>query len=369
MVAFISSTPHQTWDAIVMIKKMFPDEKCDLYLIDDCENYLETIELLKKENIFEDIVPCNVQNLFCAKYKKSYIRKIRRALYFIGWRGYLRKYAPIKKKKYSKVFLAVHDEARCFMLTRMHRLNPQIEACYYEDGANDYLCASHNKHTGKKVTFAKLVGLNYNVGNNIKKAYVLNPECVATEDFEFLPIPRIDTETDKELIEILNRVFKYKPYEIKEKVVYLYNRIVPVAKDLERIIQGISEKYGQDSIILKDHPRLPASGYEGVNRIPKENETLWEGMCMNNDFSDKILISHCSTSLYIPKFVFDQEPTLIFLFNMLKVRFLERSGRRESFEIFVEKLRSTYRDKSKVFLPETEEELNKYLEKIMKKDE
>ena len=71
MIAFISSTPHQTWDAMVMAKKLFPSEKSDLYLIDDCANYLETIDLLKKENFFEDIVPCKVQDLFCAKYEKS----------------------------------------------------------------------------------------------------------------------------------------------------------------------------------------------------------------------------------------------------------------------------------------------------------
>ncbi len=368
MIAFISFTPHHTWNAIVMHKKMFPNEKCDLYISDSCEGYLEIAERLKKENLFVDVIPCEMKKLFCNECKSKIARKIKRARYFIGWRSFLKKYAPIKKVKYSKVFLAGLDDPRCFMLTRMKQINPDIEVMYYEDGANDYLYASHTKHRGKKAFLARLVGLKYEIGYNIKKSYISCPECVSSSDFEYLPIPAINAEKDVEIKALLNRVFDYKYYSIDEKVVYLFNRIPSVADGMEKVMSYIFEKYGSESIILKDHPRLPAEGYEGIKRIPKENETLWECMCLNNDFSDKILISHCSTALFTPKFFFGQEPIMIFLFKMLKCPSLEKNGRRESFEIFVEKLRSTYGDKSKVFLPESEEELNQYLEKVINKN-
>ena len=368
MIAFISATPHHTWDAIVMAKKMFPNEKCDLYLCDNCDNFLDIAKRLEYEKIFEDIIPCRIKKLYGNDYKNRIIRSVKRTLWFIGWRGFLRKYAPIKKKKYSKVFLAGMDDGRCFMLTRFKQISPDVEPVYFEDGANDYLYDSHVKHQGKKTLLAKLVGLKYEIGYNIKKAYVLSPECVASSDYEYFSIPKIDAEKDNELKEILNRVFGYKHYGINEKAIYLFNRIPSVAERMEKIIKYISDKYGNNSIILKDHPRLPAEGYDGIKRIPKENEILWECMCLNNDFSDKVLISHCSTALFTPKFIFDQEPVMIFLFNMLRCPSMEKGDRRRSFEIFVEKLRGVYRDKSKVFLPNTEEELYEYLEKVMNKN-
>ena len=96
---------------------------------------------------------------------------------------------------------------------------------------------------------------------------------------------------------------------------------------------------------------------------------MWEIMCANIDFSNKILISHCSTALYTPKFIFDQEPIVIFLFDMLVDDVLQSLNQMHAFEIFVDRLKETYRDKEKVFLPKSKEELLEYLEKVLSKNE
>ena len=161
MIAFISFTPHHTWNAIVMAKKLFPEEECHLYLSDSCSGYLDVVERVKREGVFTDVIPCQTLKLFCNECKNKYLRKIKRALYFLNWRGFLKKYAPIKRVKYDKVFFAGLDDPRCFILSGMKRFSPDMEACFYEDGANDYLYASHIKHKGIKARFARLVGLKY----------------------------------------------------------------------------------------------------------------------------------------------------------------------------------------------------------------
>ena len=97
MIAFISSTPHQTWDAIVMAKKLFPDKECDLFILDHCDNYKRIAELVKKENIFTDVYTCDVLGIFCRDIKNSVIRKLKRVGFFVFWRRYLRKHAPVNK--------------------------------------------------------------------------------------------------------------------------------------------------------------------------------------------------------------------------------------------------------------------------------
>ena len=364
MIAFTSSTPHQTWNAILMAKKLFPEEKCDLFLFDECAHYDKIADELRKTDVFENVYSCKVTRFMCHEVKNSLQRKVKKLTYFIFWKQFLKKYAPVEKK-YDKVFLASNDEPRCFILSRMKQLSPQLEAFYYEDGANDYISNPHPKHTGKKLRFAKLVGLDYGIGDNIRTTYVAEPSCVVTDEYELERIPSVDVQKDRELVELLNRVFGCKPYPIKEKAVFLFSEFS--REEMNRINKELVfefvERYGEDSLLFKDHPRLPAAGYDGIRKFPKEHETLWECISMNTDCSQKILLSVISTSLYIPKFLFGQEPTLIFLYEVIPV--FTRPDRYRTFVEFVGRIRETYSDPSKVFVPKTKEELFAFLDGVM----
>jgi hypothetical protein len=371
MVAFISSTPHQTWNAIVMAKKMYQGIDCDLFLLDHCDDFMDIVDGLKKEDVFKDVYPCSVKNILCYDIKNSLFRKLKRLTYFIGWRKYLRKHAPILKA-YDAVYIACNDDVRCFMLSRMKSLNPNLKAYYYEDGMADYISSAHPVNKGGKKIVSKLVGMNYNVADGITTSYVLEPDCVATNEFELKRIPKIDVIKDRELFEIMNRVFAYKPVDLDAKMLYLYNPITPdrALNELRDVILGIASKYGEHSIIYKDHPRLPAGGYDGIDKIPKEKETLWEVMAMNANLSDKIMISHCSTAMYLPKFLFDHEPVLIFLHKLIPSDvLLKPTDRTASFNAFIERLKRIYSDPDRVFAPENEGELFDYLERYMIRNE
>lgn len=362
MIAFISSTPHQTWNSILMAKKLFPQEQCDLFLLDVCSNYTEIAEKLRNEDVFENIYPCQVAKFQCNNIKNSIIRKTKKCIYFIGWKYFLQKSVTITKQ-YNKVITASNDEPCCFLMSRMKVLNPDIKPYYFEDGSNDYIADAHPKHRGFKKSFAQLLGLDYSIGDSIDTTYVANPSCVASNEYKLEAIPTMDPEQDLELKSLFNRVFSYKPYSINEKLVFLFSRFREELDEKSRsIVRKIVERYGKDSLLFKDHPRLPASGYEGVNKYPREKETLWECVCMNNDCKNKVLISVISSAMYVPKLLFDQEPVLVFLFRLIPAL---TNVREKSFYDFTLRLRKVYSDPSKVFIPETEEELFSYLDGIM----
>ena len=223
--------------------------------------------------------------MLCADCKNSVVRKIKRLAHFIGWRGFLKKHAPIKANQYTKVFVAGKGDERGFILAGIKRFNPNAELIYYEDGAYDYLHNHRITQFGGKGVVAKLAGLDLSIQETIEKSYVLSPECVYGDRFEYFKIPTIDTAQDVELKNILNRVFEYKEFSISEKLVYLYNPIPSVESSMNNVIKNIADKHGYDDVLLKDHPRLHAEGYEGIKRIPKEKEVLWECMCMNDKTS------------------------------------------------------------------------------------
>ena len=364
MIAFIASTPFQIWNAIVMKEKLFRDENSDIYIIDHFADYNVIAERLKKEQVFEDVFACQTKDFEFVTQKNPFVRKLIQACHFIGWRGYMKKRFPVNKK-YSKVIIASHDSVRTIMVCKMKKYNPDLEALFFEDGAYDYLWNVHGKHTGLKYWFGKLVGINYDHTDNIKKDYVLCPECVLNSRFELLKIPNIDIDKDKDLIQIINRVFDYKPYNISSKMVYLYQPLGETStNETNALIKRIADVFGKENVILKDHPRLPAKSSD-IEKIPKEKECLWECMVMNNDFSNKILITPFSTASYTSKFLFGKEPTIIYLYEVLQSSGMMPKDK-EAFSAFVNKLKECYSDPNKVFVPKTEEELFNYLEKCVK---
>lgn len=364
MIAFISSTLHQTWNSIIMAKKLFPQEKCDLFILDFCSSYNEIANELRKEDIFENIYPCQIAKFQCCDIKNPITRKIRKCMYFIGWKHFLRQSVHITKQ-YDRVFVAFNDEPSCFLMTQMKALNPNIKPCYFEDGANDYIADAHPKHRGFKKFFGTLFGIDYSIGDSIDTTYVVSPPCVASSDYILETIPIIDPDKDLELKAIMNRVFSYDPYVINERSVFLYSpfQTIEFAEKSHQIVHKIIANYGIDKLLFKDHPRVPAVGYDGIRKYPREKETLWECVSMNNDCSNKVLISVISTSMYIPKLLFNQEPILVFLFRLIPA--FSNEKRAKSFYEFVLRLRSLYSDPSKVIIPETEEELFAYLDGVM----
>lgn len=364
MIAFISSTPHQTWNSIIMTKKMFPQERCDLFLLDICSNYIEIAENLRKEDVFENIYPCQIAKFQCNSIKNPITRKIKKCIYFIGWKHFLHQSVTIAKQ-YDRVITASNDEPSCFLMSRMKALNPLIKPYYFEDGANDYIADAYPKHHGFKKNFGKLFGINYNIGDSIDTTYVASPPCVASDQYTPEAIPTIYPDKDLELKSILNRVFSCDPFVINERSVFLFSpsRSIESAEKSHKIVHKIVGRYGVDKLLFKDHPRLPAEGYEGIRKYPQEKETLWECVCLNNDCSNKVLISVFSSSMYVPKLLFNQEPILVFLFRLIPA--FNNEKREKSFYDFVLRLQGIYSNSSKVFIPETEEELFAFLDGVM----
>jgi hypothetical protein len=74
--------------------------------------------------------------------------------------------------------------------------------------------------------------------------------------------------------------------------------------------------------------------------------------------------------MYLPKFLFDHEPVLIFLHKLVLSDILPKpSDRTASFNGFIERLKRIYSDPDRVFAPENEGELFDYLERYMIRNE
>ncbi len=118
------------------------------------------------------------------------------------------------------------------------------------------------------------------------------------------------------------------------------------------------KKY-RNEVLYCPHPRYPDSNDSFQTA---KGGQIWEMKALNmDDINDRCLVSINSTALFNPKLLFDEEPYLIFVYKLVKL-FYDYS----MFEETIMRFKEEYRDKEKVMIPETIEELetcmNKYCE-------
>ena len=108
-----------------------------------------------------------------------------------------------------------------------------------------------------------------------------------------------------------------------------------------RTVDSIIYNYSGD-LIVRNHPR----------------ETR-ELKCDNDINDDKVLIAFCSTAQITPKMLYDKEPYLVFLYRLFDCDWIE------DYDRLVEQVRNSYRNKKKVFLPSTLDELVNTLNNLL----
>ena len=122
---------------------------------------------------------------------------------------------------------------------------------------------------------------------------------------------------------------------------------------------------GLEDVSVKLHPRQTDSSvyikhscaFLQPKSVPFEFFVLW------HDFSDNILISIFSSAVVNTVYMFDQRPTIIFLYRVIKDP--EYNIHIGDFDLQVKNLRKIYGDQKKIFVPESVENFYSILKIIV----
>jgi hypothetical protein len=117
------------------------------------------------------------------------------------------------------------------------------------------------------------------------------------------------------------------------------------------------EKYSPQAV-ARVHPRQKDAEFGGLLKDTYQN--LWEMECLKQITNDHVLVSYCSTSQFMPKLMNDTEPHVVFLYRI----FGKEPG--QSLAALLKQFAALYRDPEHIHVPETVEELETLLEKLMK---
>lgn len=265
------------------------------------------------------------------------------------------------KIEYKNIFISGTE---IYSKIYAYRYMDKLKNLYYiEDGLGSYN-AVLDENTKKKQDTVFQFFYKEKPLNICKGAYLYEPSNVINNTYNkaLYSIPKVKRDTNTS--EIIKNTFKGDVIDIYQKIIFLeawFNDMEQYMFQNE-LLKIVIDVIGIENIGIKKHP----NNINNTNLY--ESRSLIEGMSsfeLNNIYyslNDKILISIISTACLTPKMIYDEEPYVIFLYNIFlsKYKFPEWSDA----EKVIDKVKKTYRIPSKIIVPETIDELKECLRNI-----
>lgn len=356
--AIVCNTPFQILGAINIVCNKLFDAEFDLYLDGAFRD---------ADSVYKQLCDCNVFKNIYYWEKKRNRRKSRLRSFFKLINNYvlLKDFNftdnSFKNKRYQKVFVGDGNLIGIYLTS----CNKNAELIIYDDGIATNVGNALFDTIGKFYSFfggiLKLGVFRYNV----QKLLVNNVDfCQSNISPNKEQLPTLNLEN--KAFDIAKRVFSYNfDSLLREKtLVYLGQ---PLAEK-----QGYNGRPGlffldyfpefKNNLIVRAHPRQSLEEFNGCE-IDKVNN-MWELECITSITNSHILFSFCSTAQIMPKLLCDKEPYIVFLFKLFIDSYDTNEYKNDM--LIYESIKSVYRDKEKIFLPENIEDLKHFINKVTK---
>lgn len=315
----ICNTPYQIFVSTWLKMTVLRNDKVDIIVSNRMNNSEKIAENIEKTLVFENVIHVKAKE-FEPKYYLQNLKSVFSPF------GHLEEYFSLNKK-YDLLFASNMD---CLTRLVFHaikndkndkRANKNLEFYIYEDGIATYSRYyeeeySFTKKNRKLLFWYKQRKIYYDC-NGIylfdKDAIMWKPNTVVLE------IPKIDVN-NIEFKNTINIIFDYqntcdaydKKYVFMEESFFADGFKV---NDVE-VVQQIAKVVGKENIMVKIHPRNPVNRFKELGYKTNENTHIpWEVIVLNQDMSDKILLTFASTAVLNPFRLFGQNTKVYSLYK------------------------------------------------------
>lgn len=352
MEAYIASVPLHLLVAMQMVKqKQIKD--CDLYYVPTSNNARELLDAVGKTGVFRSVTMLPNINI-------EYPITIRQCVK-IAWNRF-----GARKRLKGKWYDVVYYNTDGWLLNSIvysSLSNKRAKNIFVENGINPYITPYDTKAWYLRF-FIHCNLMTCMDGRFIKERYVFEPSLISVpQSGRIRRIQKLDRE-DAVLRNRVNQIFGYDSkldsFEGKRILIMEQGpRKEPI--DMPGLWRRVSRYICKEETIVKSHPRQKESALRELGFDMYERYTIpWEVLTLNQNMNEKTLFCIFSSSCVNPKLMYDEEPRIVLLYKLLG---MDYSFFGEGMIRFVEGVGSLYRDKSRVFIPETWEELEGYCEK------
>lgn len=354
--AFFCSTPYQVLVAINIKMNFLMETTSDIYILNHLNfqegRKISTI-LDEKLSIFNKVKYVDCINLSTSLKTGSDFERYRKIINaFRNVDLISQKYFNFQDSQYDEVYFSTPNKMVQLATVYLYKKNKKLNINLFEDGLGGYT-DNLRSMTWKEKIFQILTGSHKIFDYN--KYYLFKPELYsgAIKQKKLKKIPPLKN-LEKDIKHALNKTFTYTDENnIKERVILFEQPIEGLDEEINtKVINCINESFGKN-FIIKPHPR---SKITNKNSNTLNTSIPWEILVLNSDIENKILISYFSTALTTNKMVFNEEPYLIFLFNLAEVR--EQVNLPKDLSLFLKDFSKEYQNKEKIFIPGNLQELS-----------
>ena len=348
MFVFVCWTPYQIFNAVNFVLSDVEGSRgnADIYVYHDFGNSRALSEALKKSGVFNNVYDIKCYDKRRKLWYSKFLKFQRLLMPYSTIRRFLEADIDVRNKGYKTLLISGNN----LFSINMYNSIKGLQVYFTDDGTGTYFGDTRERDI---TLIYKIFNKLFNRGPmsyDVKKLYINNKDiCKATICEEKVQMPRLAAGSEVE--QKLKEIFSYK-----ENSAYKDNKFIYLTQPLEEtaigkkaidIEKGLLAKI-KDDVLVRVHPRQNIEDYSAYSVDTAKN--LWELECLGQIREDHVLIGGYSTAQFAPKLLFDCEPTVVFTYKLYGTEIYNAS---ETIEL----LRNSYRDPSKIIVPETAEEL------------
>ncbi len=343
---FVCDTPYQVMQAVNFVDHDLEKTrgKADLYIYAQFSSATTIAENLRGTDIFRGVYLFKPYAVHKGLRSKLATLFRQMAPTFTLSRHKCAAWAP---KSYGTLYVSFYTS----FTDSVRMLSPQATVMQLEDGIGSYYIPNLETQfrsglyrVMNKVFFGD--ALSYHP----QALYLNRPDCYTLGTLKTAALPPLDHS------ERMQQVFGYTENTLYAQCrrVYLTQPLAETAAggDAAATERSILEKFGNDTVI-RVHPRQDTQTYAAHTLDTYRN--MWELECARQITDDHTLVGAFSTAQFIPKMLYDKEPTVIFLYKLFGNAF-------ENADVMIDTLRGMYTHPEKIVVAESLEELDAFLQ-------
>lgn len=358
MILFRCDSVYQLMNAIQIKISLLKDEQADL-LLSDHTNFEPFISALKKSRIFGE-----VKRLFSKKKADEYWTYSKEERKNISRNPQEYVDVNVFDKEYTDFYVSFETAYAKLMYYAMIKKGMHPKVHLFEDGMATYVCDVSKRcmEDGMDHEFYK----EDKFMDHIERLLIYDPTLFTGEKMPFPieKIPEIDYKNE-ETKDIFHHIFGRAQLP-KEKFIFLeeafFDDKIP-SNDLELVLR-LADVVGKDQMIIKLHPRNKENRFQKYGfKTMKHTQVPWEITLMDEEITDKILVTISSNASITSRLIFKKNMNVIMLYRMFTGKtWLMKNV---NFHLYHEKsIKEFNKDRKNIYCPHSFEEIGEILKYI-----
>lgn len=354
-LCFVCETPFHLLNCMNIAFNMEKNKcKADLFIRITGGLNKKLINRLKNTNIFSNIYYYEYTDVDLKKGVLTYYHKLRR---IIKCKTYITRMTTPAFCNYKENYKCIYIGYLSPFVYSLSLSFPKSSIAFFDDGLASYTDLVPQLGWIKRELLYMIRGCR-SPWKFPRKIYVNNLSAVPNDSKDNYEQLTMFYKADKLFIDSLHYVFQYKHDTLYDQSNFIYlsqphKQAGYIEKDRE-VIQTLKEYAG--SFILRYHPSQIHSKmfYDmSVSQMVDTTNNMWELTVLEKISESSVLISEFSTAAVTPKLLFNKEPWIIFTYRLYKGDFEV-----DSIEEFIEHLKQIYKERKKIVVVNSIEELS-----------